>query len=72
MPMAEASSISFVAPMLVTLLGVFLLKEKSSRPMGGRGAGFIGVLIIIVRAARIFLGGQCRPRTAASFAPIRS
>jgi drug/metabolite transporter (DMT)-like permease len=36
MPMAEASSISFVAPMLVTLLAVFLLKERSNRRDGWR------------------------------------
>ena len=55
MPMAEASSISFVAPMLVTLLGVFLLKEKVEPARWvAVVAGFVGVLIIIRPGSGIF------------------
>ena len=48
MPLAEATAIQFVAPLLVTLLAVVFLKEKVelSRWLAIL-AGFIGVLIII-------------------------
>jgi drug/metabolite transporter (DMT)-like permease len=70
MPMAEASSISFVAPMLATLLGVFLLKEKvESARWVAVAAGFIGVLIIIRPGSGIFSWVAVLPlATAASFA----
>lgn len=55
MPIAEASSISFVAPMLVTLLGVFLLKEKVEPAQWvAVAAGFVGVLIIIRPGSGVF------------------
>jgi len=70
MPMAEASSISFVAPMLVTLLGVILLKEKVEPARWvAVAAGFIGVLIIIRPGSGIFAWVALLPlATAASFA----
>ncbi len=70
MPMAEASSISFVAPMLVTLLGVFLLKEKVEPARWvAVVAGFVGVLIIIRPGSGIFSWVAVLPlATAASFA----
>ncbi|MGP1679361.1 MAG: DMT family transporter [Burkholderiales bacterium] len=70
MPMAEASSISFVAPMLVTLLGVFLLKEKVEPARWvAVAAGFIGVLIIIRPGSGIFAWVAVLPlATAACFA----
>ena len=70
MPMAEASSISFVAPMLVTLLGVFLLKEKVEPARWVAViAGFVGVLIIIRPGSGIFSWVALLPlATAASFA----
>lgn len=70
MPMAEASSISFVAPMLVTLLGVFLLKEKVEPARWVAViAGFVGVLIIIRPGSGIFAWVAVLPlATAASFA----
>ncbi len=70
MPMAEASSISFIAPILVTLLGVVLLKEKVefARWMAVI-AGFVGVLIIIRPGSGIFSWVALLPlATAAVFA----
>ena len=70
MPMAEASSISFIAPMLATLLGVVLLKEKVKPARWiAVAAGFIGVLIIIRPGSGIFSWVAVLPlATAASFA----
>ena len=70
MPMAEASSISFVAPMLVTLLAVILLKEKVERARWvAVAAGFLGVLIIIRPGSGVFSWVAVLPlATAASFA----
>jgi drug/metabolite transporter (DMT)-like permease len=70
MPMAEASSISFVAPMLATLLGIFLLKEKvEPARLVAVAAGFIGVLIIIRPGSGMFSWVAVLPlATAASFA----
>jgi drug/metabolite transporter (DMT)-like permease len=70
MPMAEASSISFIAPMLATLLGVLLLNEKVEPARWvAVAAGFIGVLIIIRPGSGIFSWVAVLPlATAASFA----
>ena len=70
MPMAEASSISFIAPMLVTLLAVVLLKEKVEPARWvAVAAGFIGVLIIIRPGSGVFSWVALLPlATAASFA----
>ncbi len=70
MPMAEASSISFVAPMLATLLGVLLLKEKVEPARWvAVAAGFVGVLIIIRPGSGIFSWVAVLPlATAATFA----
>ena len=55
MPMAEASAIGFITPMLVTLLAVPILKEKiSPRRWIALIVGFIGVLIIIRPGSRVF------------------
>ncbi len=70
MPLAEASSISFITPVLATLLGVFLLKEKVEPARWlAVAAGFIGVLIIIRPGSGIFSWVALLPlATAASFA----
>jgi drug/metabolite transporter (DMT)-like permease len=70
MPMAEASSISFVAPMLVTLLGVLLLKEKVEPARWvAVAAGFVGVVIIIRPGSGVFSWVAALPlATAACFA----
>ena len=55
MPMAEASAIGFITPMLVTLFAVPILKEKiSPRRWIALIVGFIGVLIIIRPGSRVF------------------
>ena len=70
MPMAEASSISFITPILVTLLGVFLLKEKVEFARWvAVVAGFVGVLIIIRPGSGVFSWAALLPlSTAAVFA----
>ena len=70
MPIAEASSISFIAPVLVTVLGVLLLKETVEPARWvAVAAGFIGVLIIIRPGSGIFSWVALLPLgTAASFA----
>ena len=48
LPMAEVKAISFVSPLLVTLLAVWLLREHVSRPRWiAVVAGFCGVLFIV-------------------------
>ena len=55
MPMAEASAIGFVTPLLVTLFAVPILKEKISRRRWiAVIIGFIGVMIIIRPGSRVF------------------
>jgi len=70
MPMAEASSITFLAPVLVTLGAAVVLKEKvePARWMAVC-AGFIGVLIIIRPGSGVFDSVALLPlATAACFA----
>lgn len=55
MPMAEASAIGFMTPLLVTLLAVPILKEKISRRRWiAVIVGFIGVMIIIRPGGKVF------------------
>ncbi len=70
MPMAEASSITFIAPVLVTLGAAVLLKEKvESARWAAVCAGFIGVLIIIRPGSGVFSPVALLPLgTAACFA----
>lgn len=70
MPLAEASSISFVTPMLVTVLGVMLLKEEVEfARWAAVAAGFAGVLIIIRPGSGVFSWVALLPLgSAASFA----
>lgn len=62
MPVAEASSITFISPMLITLMSVVFLKEKL-----GRGhsvaivSGFLGVLIIIRPGTGVFAWASLFP-----------
>jgi RarD protein len=70
MPLAETSSITFIAPVLVTLMGAFFLKEKveTARWLAVAG-GFAGVLIIIRPGGAIFTWASMLPICcAASFA----
>lgn len=66
LPLAEASAISFMAPILVTVMAVAVLKEKVS--LGGWIAvlsGFAGVLIIIRPGSGIFVWASLLPLGAA-------
>lgn len=70
MPLAESSAISFLAPLLVTLLAVLVLKEKVelARWVAVAG-GFVGVLTIIRPGSGIFAWASLLPLgTAACFA----
>ena len=70
MPLAETSSITFIAPVLVTLLAAFVLKEKVefARWLAVAG-GFTGVLIIIRPGSGVFTWASLLPLgSAACFA----
>lgn len=70
MPLAEASSITFLAPILVTIGAAFALKEKvePQRWVAVCG-GFVGVLIIIRPGSGVFGPAALLPlATAACFA----
>ena len=70
MPLAESSSISFLAPVLVTLMAAFILKEKVdlARWLAVAG-GFVGVLIVIRPGSGLFTWASLLPLgTAACFA----
>jgi drug/metabolite transporter (DMT)-like permease len=62
LPMAEASSIGFVSPLLVTVFSAVLLKEQISlRRWIAVGAGFVGVLIIIRPGGQVFTPAALLP-----------
>jgi drug/metabolite transporter (DMT)-like permease len=66
MPMAEASAIGFIAPLLVTLLAVPILKEKISRRRWiAVIIGFIGVMIIIRPGGKVFSPAALLPAATA-------
>ena len=70
LPLAETSSITFIAPVLVTLMAAFVLKEKVelARWLAVAG-GFIGVLIIIRPGSGVFTWASVLPLgSAACFA----
>jgi drug/metabolite transporter (DMT)-like permease len=62
LPMAEASAIGFVSPLLVTIFGALLLNEKVSRRRWiAVASGFVGVLIIIRPGGKVFSAGAALP-----------
>ena len=70
MPLAEATAIAYLAPLLLTLMSVWILKERVEL---GRWiavfCGFIGVLIIIRPGSRVFTWAVLLPMgNAVSFA----
>ncbi len=67
MPLAETSSITFIAPVLVTLMGAFFLKEKveTARWLAVAG-GFAGVLIIIRPGGGVFSWASVLPLCCAA------
>ena len=66
MPLAETSSITFIAPVLVTLMAAFILKEKVelTRWLAVAG-GFVGVLIIIRPGSDVFTWASVLPLASA-------
>lgn len=66
LPIAEASAITFVSPMIVALLAVVFLGEKVARSHWlAILAGFIGVLIIIRPGTEVFAWAALFPLAAA-------
>lgn len=48
MPVADATALSFTAPLFTTILAVLLLRERvSGLQWGGIAAGFVGMLVIL-------------------------
>ena len=62
LPLAETSAITFMAPVLVTLMAAYILKEKVelARWMAVAG-GFVGVLIIIRPGSGVFAWASVLP-----------
>jgi drug/metabolite transporter (DMT)-like permease len=55
MPLAEAISLNFTSPLIIPLMGYFLLKEKIPARIGViLGVGFVGVLLIVKPGAAVF------------------
>ena len=67
MPLAETSSITFLAPVLVTLMAAFILKEKVefARWLAVAG-GFAGVLIIVRPGSGVFHWASLLPLGSAT------
>lgn len=67
MPLAETSSITFIAPVLVTLMGAFFLKEKveTARWLAVAG-GFAGVVIIVRPGGGVFTWTSVLPLCCAA------
>jgi drug/metabolite transporter (DMT)-like permease len=71
MPLAEAAAISFVGPVLTTLLAGWLLREKaSSRQWIAVALGFSGVLIIIRPGGGLFTPAAVFPICTATLFSI--
>jgi drug/metabolite transporter (DMT)-like permease len=70
MPLAEASAITFVSPLLLTAMSVWILKERVRRSAWlAVGIGFVGVLIIVRPGGAVFTPAAALPLlTAACFA----
>ncbi len=66
LPLAEASAISFMAPLLVTVMAVVLLKERVGLALWiAVLSGFVGVLTIIRPGSGIFTWAALLPLVAA-------
>jgi drug/metabolite transporter (DMT)-like permease len=70
MPIAEASAITFLAPLLVTAMSAYFLKERVRRSAwAALGAGFVGVLFIVRPGGAVFTPAALLPlATAVCFA----
>lgn len=70
MPIAEASAITFLAPLLVTAMSAYFLRERVRRSAWiALGAGFVGVLFIVRPGGAVFTPAALLPlATAVCFA----
>jgi drug/metabolite transporter (DMT)-like permease len=70
MPIAEASAITFLAPLLVTGMSAYFLRERVRRSAwAALGAGFVGVLFIVRPGGAMFSPAVVLPlATAVCFA----
>jgi len=70
MPIAEASAITFLAPLLVTAMSAYFLRERVRRSAWvALAAGFVGVLFIVRPGSAVFSPAVALPlATAACFA----
>jgi drug/metabolite transporter (DMT)-like permease len=70
MPIAEASAITFLAPLLVTGMSAYFLRERVRRSAwAALGAGFVGVLFIVRPGGAVFSAAAVLPlATAVCFA----
>jgi drug/metabolite transporter (DMT)-like permease len=70
MPIAEAAAITFLSPLILTVLSTWLLKERVRRSAwAALIAGFVGVLIIIRPGGEVFTPAAVLPvLTAVCFA----
>ena len=56
LPVAEATALNFLAPVLVVILSVLVLGERLTGPrMAMIGAGFAGMLLIVRPGTQVFL-----------------
>jgi drug/metabolite transporter (DMT)-like permease len=66
MPIAEASAITFLSPLVLTALSVFLLRERvPPAAWVAVAAGFVGVLVIIRPGGAVFSPAALLPLAAA-------
>jgi drug/metabolite transporter (DMT)-like permease len=57
LPLAEATALNFLAPVLVVILSVLILGERLTRlRMALIGAGFVGMLLIVRPGTQVFQG----------------
>lgn len=67
MPLAEATTIQFLSPMLVGVIAAMVLGERMTRPaIAATLTAFVGVLIILRPGAGVFGWSALLPLTAAS------
>jgi drug/metabolite transporter (DMT)-like permease len=66
LPVADATAISFIAPILVTALSVLILRERVSARLWGAGLlGFLGVMVVLRPGTGAFQAGAVLPVLAA-------
>jgi len=72
MPIADAISIAFAAPIITTILGIFFLNERVGwQRWCAIGCGFWGVIIIVQPTGDAFKLAALAPLGAAAFGAVR-